>query len=67
MNLSEVPEGVPCEVELKRYAGEGYHYIRYHKDGIVYDAEPDFYGRKRGTLVDGYVVVKKLFREDGDD
>jgi len=67
MNLSEVPEGVPCEVELKRYAGEGYHHIRYHKGGIVYDAEGPYYGIKRGTLADGYVVVKKLFREDGDD
>lgn len=67
MNLSEVPEGVACEVELERYAGRGYHYIRYHKGGIVYDAERPYYGTRRGILSDGYIVVKKLFREDGDD
>lgn len=67
MNLSEVPEGVPCEVRLQRYKDWDGVYIRYHKNWVVYGAGRDYYGTTRGDLSDGYVVVRKLYREDGDD
>ena len=66
MLLSECPENVAYLTRMRGVSGE---WPRYHKGGIVYTAsmEGSLLSHAQHTDPRDYIIIKKLFREDGDE